>query len=161
MESNLQNVARIMAGFNFSFEDYKVDGGKNVVRQAIIHFENNGGTLNEESLHAIRRYIDCCYEQVKIDAVQWHHSPPVLFTGDEISFCFRGTPVSGIVFISPKRIGLTMKEPYEGLHDDVVIQTSMPIIFTQDLADGSPANSDGVARAQEMLERLFFCHAGI
>ena len=100
MDSNLHNVARIMADFTFTFEDYQVDGGESVVKQATIHFENDGGTLNEESLLAIRRYIECRYEQMKMDAVQWHHALPVLFTGDEISFYFRGTPVSGVVFIS-------------------------------------------------------------
>ena len=161
MESILQHVARSLAGFEFTFEDYHVDGGESVVREATIHFENDGGTLNEESLLVIRRYIECRYEQMKMDAVQWHHALPVLFTGDEISFYFRGTPVSGVVFISPKRIGLTMKEPFNGLHDEIGIQASAPFIFTRDLADGSPANCDGVACAQEMLQRLYFNRVGI
>ena len=161
MESILQTVARSLAGFEFTFEDYQVDGGERVVKQATTHFENDGGTLNEESLLAIRRYIECRYEQMKMDAVQWHHALPVLFTGDEISFFFRGTPVSGVVFISPKRIGLTMKEPFNGLHDEIRIQSSVPFIFTRDLADGSPANCDGVACAREMLQRLYFNHVGI
>ena len=161
MESILQHVARSLAGFEFTFEDYQVDGGESVVKQATIHFENDGGTLNEESRLAIRRYIECRYEQMKMDAVQWHHSLPVLFTGDEISFYFRGTPVSGVVFISPKRIGLTMKEPFNGLHEEIGIQASVPIIFTQDLADDSPANSEGAACAREMLQRLYFSQVGI
>lgn len=161
MNSILQHVARSLAGFEFTFEGYRVDGGESVVKQATIHFENDGGTLNQESLLAIRRYIECRYEQMKMDAVQWHHSLPVLFTGDEISFYFRGTPVSGVVFISPKRIGLTMKEPFDGLHDEIGIQASAPFIFTQDLADGSPANSEGIACAQEMLQRLYFSQVGI
>lgn len=161
MESILQNVARSLAGFEFTFEDYRVDEGESIVEHATIHFENDGGTLNEESRHAIRRYIDCRYEQMKMDAIQWRHALPILFTGDEISFCFQGTPVSGIVSISPKRIGLTMTEPFNGLHDEKDIQASVPLIFTEDLVDGSPANSEGVACVQEMLQRLYFSHIGI
>ena len=40
MESILQNVARSLAGFEFTFEDYRVDEGESIVEHATIHFEN-------------------------------------------------------------------------------------------------------------------------
>ena len=161
MESILLNVARILAGFNFTFGDYQVDEGESVVNRAIEFYENGGGHLSEEAHHAIQRYIESRYDQMKADAVEWHRVLPILFTGDEISFSFRGTSVAGTVFISPKRIGLTMTEPFNGLHDEKAIQASVPLIFTEELADGSPANSEGVACVREMLQRLYFSHVGI
>ena len=88
MESILHSVARILAGFNFTFEDYQVDGGESVVKQATEFYENNGGHLNEEAHLHIQRYIECRHEQMKNDAIKWHHSLPILFDGDDISFDF-------------------------------------------------------------------------
>lgn len=162
MESMLHCVASILAGFDFTFVDYAIDGGEGVVKKAMDYYmSHGGGSLHEESILAIRRYIKCRYDQMKVDAIKWHPVLPVLFTGDQISFCFQGTSVSGTVYVSPKIIGLTMREPFDGLHDEVRIKASVPIIFTQDLAEGSPANSEGIACAQNMLERLYFSHAGI
>ena len=161
MESLLHTVARVLAGFEFTFADYDIDEGESVVKTAVDFYSVHGGEMNDETYQTIRRYIICRYDEMRRNAIQWQRPLPVLFSGDEISFCFQGTPVSGIVSISPKRIGLTMTEPFNGLHDEKDIQASVPLIFTEDLADGSPANSEGVACVQKMLQRLYFSHIGI
>lgn len=158
MEGILQKVARILAKYDFTFADYRIDGGKSVVKHAIAYYMRNGEVPNDEAISAIRRYVFCRYEQMKNDAVQWCREIPVMYTGDEISFSFRGISVSGIVSISPKNIGVTMMEPCAGLHVEARIQASAPIIFTRDMADGSPTDSGGAARARELLKQMFFDH---
>lgn len=158
MEDVLYSVANILARFDFSLDDYSRDDGESVVKKSIDFYNMNGGIFNEEIKSHIHRYIDCRYAQMRDDAIKWHRALPVLFSGDEISFRYHGTSVSGIVFVSPKRIVLSMKEPFAGLYDEDVLPSSVPIIFTQDLVEGSPANSEGIARAQSLLERLYFNH---
>ena len=162
MESVLCDVASILAKFEFSFVDYMTDKGESVVKQAMEYYQaQGGGLLNEDTKLAIHRYIDCRYNQLKNDAIKWHHSLPVLFTGDELSFCFQGVSVSGTVFVSPKKIVLTMREPFDGLHDEVIIKSSVPLIFTQDSVEGSPANNEGIDCAKKLLEHLYFNHVGL
>lgn len=153
----LYNIARIMAGFDFTIVDYTIDEGKRIIKQAIEYYKTNSNEcINKETILAIRRYIKCRYDQMTNDAIKWHHVTPVIFTGDVISFSFHETTVSGIVSVSPKRIAITMKEPYNGPHDEVRFKTSSRQIFTLDLVEGSPANSEGIAYAQKLLERLYF-----
>lgn len=161
MEDILYSVASILARFNFSFADYLLDDGESVVKKAIDFYKINGGVLNHDIKIHIQRYIDCRYAQMRNNAITWDHALPVLFSGDIISFCYQGTSVSGTVFVSPKRLVLTMNEPFAGLHDEDVLQSSAPIIFTQDLVEGSPANGEGIARAQSILKKLYFNHIGL
>lgn len=158
MESLLHTVARVLAGFEFTFADYEVDEGESVVKSAVDFYSVHGGEINKETYQIIRRYIICRYDEMRRNAIQWQRPLPVLFSGDEISFIFQGTSVSGAVHVSPKTIGLTMHEPFKGLHDEAHIQASVPLLFTQEPEDGSPANTEGIDCARKMLERLFFSH---
>ena len=161
MENILYNVAIILARFDFAIADYHFDGGERVKKQAIDYYKNHCSKYKEEDVSfSIRRYIDSRYEQMKRDSINWDHVIPVLFSGDTISFNFQGTVVSGIVSVSPKKIGITMKEPFDGLYDESIIHASAPVIFTLDLEEGSPANSEGIICARNMLEHLYFDHIG-
>ena len=158
MENLLFTVARVLDGFEFTFADHDVDEGESVVKHAVDFYSIHGGKINDEAYQTIRRYIACRYADMKRNAIQWHRPLPVLFSGDEISFNYLGTSVSGSVLVSPKTIGLTMYEPFKGLHDEAHIQASVPLLFTQEPEEGSPANTMGIDCARRMLERLFFCH---
>lgn len=156
MENNLNKIASILARFNYTLKDYRIDKGQSLLKLAIDFYKSNGGIIQDiDTISAIRGYIDCRYRQMISDAIIWHDCP-VLFDGDEISFSFCEESVSGIVNVSPKRIALTMIEPYEGLYEESRIQASMPQIYTLEMKDGSPANCEGTACAQRMLELLYF-----
>ena len=139
-------------------KEKNIGEGESVVKTAVDFYSVHGGEINDETYQTIRRYIICRYEEMRRNAIQWQRPLPVLFSGDEISFNFQGTSVSGAVLVSPKAIGLTMHEPFKGLHDEAHIQASVALLFTHEPEDGSPANTEGIDCARRMLERLFFSH---
>ncbi len=93
---------------------------------------------------------------IKEKGVSWEAMPGPLLNGDRLTCKIGGTIVSGKVSLTPKAIGVKMDFPREIGVTMRTIDCMSPVIFTENVEEGSPASPYGLATARELLVAQYY-----
>ncbi len=91
-----------------------------------------------------------------VRTVEWIQPDTNLYDGDRLAFRHEGILVRGLVELHPRKIKITVELPKAGATGTDMLDSNMPVIFTEHPYEKSPASHVGKERAKRLLISLFY-----
>lgn len=88
--------------------------------------------------------------------VEWIHPEVDIYDGSRIAFRDGEIVVRGVVSLSPKKVSVTLVSPKKEIMGIETLDSIIPVIFTENLDEHSPASPAGIDRAKRLLIKLYY-----
>ena len=88
--------------------------------------------------------------------VEWIHPDADIYDGSRVAFRDGELVVRGVVSLSPKKISVTLEFPKKEIMGIETLDSVIPVIFTENLDEHSPASPAGRDRVKRLLIKLYY-----
>ena len=143
------NILKKLNGVDFQAEEYARDPEGVLARAA-------GFAGDVEDMDELKRILETIYEGKRAESVIWEPMCGPVADGDRLTGRIDGIVVSGVISLSPKKIGVCMDLPRREEPLAQSIQMMVPILFTEDPWERSPANDYAIAAARKLLLDAYY-----